>query len=92
VIDAASGRQALDVLERDSTIEVLFTDVMMPGISGITLAKRALAMRPDLHVVLTSAYFQDEAEEFPRVRKPFHGDELVRAIGGEAAEAMRRLG
>ena len=92
VIDAASGRQALDVLERDSTIEVLFTDVMMPGISGITLAKRALAMRPDLHVVLTSAYFQGEAEEFPHVRKPFHGDELVRAIGGEAAEAMRPAG
>jgi CheY-like chemotaxis protein len=92
VIDAASGRQALDVLERDSTIEVLFTDVMMPGISGITLARRALAMRPDLHVVLASAYFHDEAEQFPCLRKPFHGDELVRAIGGEAAEAVRPLG
>jgi CheY-like chemotaxis protein len=82
VIDAASGRQALEILERDSTIEVLFTDVMMPGISGITLARKALAMRPGLRVILASAYFQDEGESFPYLRKPFHGDELVRMIEG----------
>lgn len=82
VIDASSGRRALEVLERDPTIEVLFTDVMMPGISGITLAKRALAMRPELRVVLTSAYCRDEGEQLPCLRKPFHGDELVRAIEG----------
>jgi CheY-like chemotaxis protein len=89
VIDAASGRLALDVLERDSTIDVLFTDVMMPGISGITLAKRALEMRPELHVVLASAYFHEETEPFPCIRKPFRGDDLVRAIAGETADAAR---
>ena len=85
VIDAASGRQALDVLERDPTIDILFTDVMMPGISGITLAKKALALRPNLRVVLTSAYFREdgEGESLPCLRKPFHGDELLRAIVGE---------
>jgi CheY-like chemotaxis protein len=83
VIDAASGRQALDVLERDPTIDILFTDVMMPGISGITLAKKALALRPGLRVVLTSAYFRDEGEQLPYLRKPFQGDELVRAIEGD---------
>jgi CheY-like chemotaxis protein len=83
VIDASSGRQALDILERDSTIDVLFTDVMMPGISGITLAQRALAMRPELRVVLTSAYFRDEANDLPCLRKPFRGEELLQAISGE---------
>jgi CheY-like chemotaxis protein len=83
VVDAASGRQALDVLERDPTIDILFTDVMMPGISGITLAKRALELRPALRVVLTSAYFRDEGERLPCLRKPFQGDELVRALEGE---------
>lgn len=83
VIDAASGRQALEILERDSTIDVLFTDVMMPGISGITLAKRALAIRPDLRVVLTSAYFRDESIALPCLRKPFRGEELLQAISGE---------
>lgn len=83
VIDVSSGRQALDILERDSTIDVLFTDVMMPGISGITLAKRALAIRPELRVVLTSAYFRDESNELPCLRKPFRGEELLQAISGE---------
>ena len=83
VIDAAGGRQALEVLERDPTIDVLFTDVMMPGISGITLAKKALAMRPGLRVVLTSAYFRDDTEQFACLRKPFRSNELVRAIAGE---------
>src|SRR5688500_13185622 len=65
VIDVATGRQALDVLERDPTVQILFTDVLMPGISGITLAKKALELRPDLRVVLTSAYMRDEQATLP---------------------------
>lgn len=83
VVDASSGRQALDILERDTTIDVLFTDVMMPGISGITLAKQALAIRPELRVVLTSAYFRDDTNDLPCLRKPFRGEELLRAIFGQ---------
>jgi CheY-like chemotaxis protein len=62
---------------------VLFTDVMMPGISGITLAKKAMALRPELKVVLTSAYLRDDpAERLTVVRKPYLTDELIAALRG----------
>ena len=84
VVDAANGRQALDILERDPTVQVLFTDVMMPGISGITLVRKALERRPDLRIVLTSAYMREQGESVPYLKKPFRGDELLRAVAGEA--------
>jgi CheY-like chemotaxis protein len=83
VVDAVNGRQALDILDRDPTVQVLFTDVMMPGISGITLARRALERRPDLRVVLTSAYMREQDDTLPCLRKPFRGEELLRAVSGE---------
>jgi CheY-like chemotaxis protein len=87
VVDASSGRQALDILDRDETVQVLFTDVMMPGISGITLAKKALERRPDLRVVLTSAYMREDDDTLPCLKKPFRQDELLRAISGEMPAA-----
>lgn len=82
VVDAANGRQALEILEHDPTIEILFTDVMMPGISGITLAKRAMELRPRLKVVLTSAYMREGGIDLtlPVLQKPFLADQLVRIL------------
>jgi CheY-like chemotaxis protein len=83
VIDAANGRQALDILDRDPTVQILFTDVMMPGISGITLARKALELRPELRVVLASAYMREDSGDLLCLRKPFRSDELLRALAGE---------
>jgi two-component system cell cycle sensor histidine kinase/response regulator CckA len=81
VIDAAGGREALAILEGDETIRILFTDVMMPGISGITLAKKAMELRPDLKVVLSSAYMRDgPADGMPVLKKPFHTADLLHAL------------
>jgi CheY-like chemotaxis protein len=81
VIDAATGREALDILERDETIGILFTDVIMPGISGITLAKKAMEMRPDLKVVLASAYMgEGSAADLPVLKKPFQTADLLAAL------------
>jgi CheY-like chemotaxis protein len=83
VIDAATGREALDILERDETIGILFTDVIMPGISGITLAKRAMEMRPGLKVVLASAYTgEGAAADLPVLKKPFQTADLLAALEG----------
>jgi len=90
VIDAASGREALDILEHDETVQVLFTDVMMPGISGITLARKAMELRPDLKVVLASAYMRDGGApgEMPVLKKPFHTADLLDAIGHDAGRPV----
>lgn len=58
VIAAASGAEALDILARDESIDVLFTDVIMPGMNGGELAEKARQMRPDLKVLFTSGYFE----------------------------------
>jgi two-component system cell cycle sensor histidine kinase/response regulator CckA len=89
VVEAASGREALEILDRDETIGVLFTDVMMPGISGITLAKKALEKRPHLKVVLTSAYMREGPDaQIPVLKKPFHTADLLHAIERETGRQV----
>jgi two-component system, cell cycle response regulator CpdR len=51
---AHNGTEALAKLGHDRRIEVLITDVNMPGISGYQLADRAKQMKPELKVVLVS--------------------------------------
>jgi CheY-like chemotaxis protein len=77
-IEAANGREALEILSGDPTIRVMFTDVMMPGISGTTLAQRALAIRPGLEVLLTSAFLRDAAAgDLEVLQKPYREEDLV---------------
>jgi CheY-like chemotaxis protein len=57
VVSARSGAEALERLNGDTGIALLFSDVVMPGaIDGIELAARATAIRPGLPVLLTSGY------------------------------------
>ena len=56
----ASGAEALDILARDEGIDVLFTDVMMPGgMDGGEVAEKAREIRPDIRVLFASGYFED---------------------------------
>ena len=84
VFDAYNGRQALQLLEQHPEIKVLFADVRMPGMSGPELAEAARRLRPDLRVVLTSAYLGQDAVEdgIPFVPKPWHVSELRAAVFG----------
>src|SRR6185295_13878813 len=58
VLEAASGRQALEVWERaDRPIDLLLTDMVMPGgVMGRELAESLLAQSPGLKVIYTSGY------------------------------------
>jgi PAS domain S-box-containing protein len=58
VIAVASGTEALDVLRGNESIDVLFTDVIMPGMDGGELAEQARLIRPDLKILFTSGYFE----------------------------------
>ena len=60
VVTATNAAEALDVLRQAQTVDVLFSDVVMPGgVSGVTLAESAKQMRPGLKVLLTSGFFGD---------------------------------
>ena len=86
LLEAGDPETAL-ALAAGSEIDVLVTDVIMPGFSGVELARRLRAERPGLRVVLMSGYAEDLAgvEDLPDRRflaKPFTPDELRRAIQG----------
>lgn len=58
VQEATSGEQAVAVLENDPTIDVMFTDINLPGdVDGRELAVRARAMRADLPIVYSSGRY-----------------------------------
>jgi CheY-like chemotaxis protein len=80
VIDAATGGEALRILGGDPTIAILVTDIMMPGITGITLAERAAALRPDLKILFISAYPAVGQPPGLLLSKPFHLSELLAAL------------
>lgn len=88
VIAAGDGREALKCLTADSSIEVVFTDVVMPGgVSGIDLAEKARILRPELGILLTSGYALDtlmDRGRFPPgmafLNKPYRKHELSLAL------------
>jgi CheY-like chemotaxis protein len=56
VIDAGSAEEALQILEGPRQIDLLFTDVVLPGKNGRELSEMALNLRPNLAVLFTTGY------------------------------------
>jgi len=64
------------VLSAGEPINVLFSDILMPrAVSGNQLAEQALALRPDLKILLTTASLETNTS-FPLLRKPYTQAEL----------------
>ncbi|WP_238192360.1 histidine kinase famiy protein [Methylobacterium frigidaeris] len=87
VLSAHNGEEALGILEREERIDLLFSDIVMPGsLNGLILADRAQAMRPDLPVLLTTGYNEDLVAEGPAtptmdvLGKPYRKSELADRI------------
>ncbi|WP_237477022.1 PAS domain-containing protein [Lichenibacterium dinghuense] len=82
VADAAAG---LDALERDPDgFDAVFSDVVMPGMDGVSFARLVAARHPGLPVLLTSGYSHVLAQEgtsgFELLRKPYSVEALSRAL------------
>ncbi|MGA8908681.1 MAG: ATP-binding protein, partial [Acidobacteriaceae bacterium] len=85
---AADAREALDLLRSDHSIDVLFSDVVMPGgMNGAQLAMEARRLRGGLKVLLTSGYAASAltqehglAEPPDVLRKPYRREELARRL------------
>ncbi|KRB93004.1 hybrid sensor histidine kinase/response regulator [Noviherbaspirillum sp. Root189] len=87
VFTANNGPAALEVLERTNDISVLFSDVMMPSMSGIELAKRARRLRPDMKILLASGYplpalkaQHSGVDEFAFINKPYKLADLAKKL------------
>ena len=85
-IEASDAEEALDLLSSIDEISVLLSDVVMPGkMNGYDLARRALEQRPDIKVLLMSAFTDGKQSDgavspVPVLRKPFDNNELRQAI------------
>jgi PAS domain S-box-containing protein len=96
-IAAADAAEALDILQRDGTIDLLFTDVVMPGsMDGRALAEMARRLRPTLAVLFTSGFTEAAASADPSdelsanlLSKPYRKRELAHRI--RAALATRTV-
>jgi len=86
VIRANGVDPALELLARHDDLDLVLTDVVMPGgRSGLDLAKAASEMRPELRVILSSGYIGDaiaavNEAPWPLLRKPYSAEALARAL------------
>ncbi len=82
VLGARDGPEALRLIDRAPHISLLFSDVVMPELTGHELAARARAKLPGLRVLLTSGYAPETARVAGEtiLAKPFDLDRLATAV------------
>jgi signal transduction histidine kinase len=88
-LEVEDADAALEVLDSDTRVDLLLSDVVMPGpIDGIKLARAARARRPELRIVLVSGYSevmrhqQSESPDWKLLGKPYDRRSLARALRG----------
>ena len=87
VLRAESGQEALSIMETDQQLDILVTDVRMPGMTGLELSAEAVARRQGLRVILVSGFFRPQALTCRFLQKPFRTHELDAAIRAELGNA-----
>jgi CheY-like chemotaxis protein len=88
VLQADSATAALDIIKSGAPIDILFTDIVMPGeLNGVQLAVEAMRLRPNIKVLLASGYtrtaLSDQhglGDDVPLLQKPYRTQELAKQL------------
>ena len=94
ILQAGEGRSALSLVEQEPGIDLLFTDVVLPGgMNGPEIARRAQQQRPGLKVLYTSGYTGNAIQqlealpgEVRMISKPYAIEELAQMVRGTLDE------
>lgn len=101
ILEAEDGRGALAIIRSGAHIDLLFTDIVMPGITGVELADEATRIRPSLRVLFTSGYPDKAVTDHARLEagsrflsKPYRTQELAirirEALDEQKPQAQQR--
>jgi PAS domain S-box-containing protein len=94
ILVATTGPEALAMLRRDKSVDLLFSDVVMPAsMSGVELARTARRLRPGLSVLLSSGHVRHSRSgaieaEFPFIAKPYRPSTLGHKLKEVLANAV----
>jgi PAS domain S-box-containing protein len=80
VIEADNGARALDIVDRESAIDLLFTDIVMPGMNGFELGRLARERRPQLPVLYATGYaasYTAPEKDADVLSKPYRETDLL---------------
>jgi PAS domain S-box-containing protein len=99
VLTASDGRRALELLERQNVhIDLMLTDVVMPGMTGGELAQRAKALRSTISILHMTGYSRDElmkegrlSEGIELLQKPISQSQLAVRVHDMLAGSRRRI-
>jgi CheY-like chemotaxis protein len=87
ILRANGGIEALNVLDQGETLDLLLTDVIMPGLNGFNLARMARSRRPAIKILYLTGWFQtvetmaDHGEKYGKLlTKPILPDDLRKEV------------
>jgi PAS domain S-box-containing protein len=83
VIEANSAKRALEILEAGQTVDLIMTDHVMPGMTGVELAETVHRKRPQMPVLLATGYAElpsGQKTNLPRLSKPYRQADLQAEI------------
>ncbi|MBU2532312.1 MAG: response regulator, partial [Alphaproteobacteria bacterium] len=88
VVEAESGQQALDLLAGANDVDIILTDMVMPGgMTGADLARRVRQLYPGIKIIFSSGYAHDTrlpADGTPWLRKPYTLAQLAETLHHQA--------
>jgi CheY-like chemotaxis protein len=92
VAEASSAEDALRLVSEGLRPDLLVTDHLMPGMTGVELAQHLQAQQPELPVLIVSGYAEAEgiAPDVARLTKPFRNSELVESLSSLTGVSRRQ--
>ncbi|WP_298091947.1 PAS domain S-box protein [uncultured Sphingomonas sp.] len=89
VVEASSAEEALRLLSAGLEPDILVTDHLMPGMSGVELAHLLKATHPGLPVLIVSGYAEEDGidADMPRLTKPFRNADLAGSLAALSVPA-----